>query len=382
MIFTDPSTGDFVNCALDAGVVGKPAYDLAAPCGPNDDYHPWSNADRFNYAPYNLVVTPSRRVGVFGRIEHELSESASLHGRVLFNNRQSVNQAAPEPLWAGSLAESGSVLDDIVIAADNPYNPFGFDLGAGGWATRRAVGKRSARLRAGRGHALRRAWPRRHAQLPATRAPLGCQCRLVAQRRAASQTRRPQRPQDAASRRAAGDLCRHPRLRAAESARRPRRRRRHDHAGDAGVDRLRAARLQRSDAARPHLQRLWRPARLARRATGLRSGLRASSTAWAIRAGPGGGGGRHRRQCGATHRRRASFQRVVRRVGRADSRYAGSRGSGAAIPLRHVRRGRHRKSWPGVAAHAPPAVAGQLGRRASGPPASASCSAAERVWTR
>ena len=139
VVFADPLTGEFVNCALDPGVVGKPVYQRADPCGPNDDYHPWSNADRFNYAPYNLVVTPSRRFGVFGRIEHELFDYTSFHGRVLFNNRQSVNQAAPEPLWAGTLAESSSLLDDIVIAANSPYNPFGFDIGTGAWATRRPL---------------------------------------------------------------------------------------------------------------------------------------------------------------------------------------------------------------------------------------------------
>ena len=139
VIFTDPNTGKFVNCALNAGVVGKPVYDPGDPCGANDDYHPWSNADRFNYARYNLLLTPSRRSGLFGRIEHTLSERVRFYGRVLYNSRRSVNQAAPEPLWAGSIAASGSVLDDIVIAADNPFNPFGFDLGEDAWATRRPL---------------------------------------------------------------------------------------------------------------------------------------------------------------------------------------------------------------------------------------------------
>ena len=139
VIFTDPNTGAFVNCALNAGVVGLPVYDPEAPCGANDDYHPWSNADRFNYARYNLVLTPSRRGSLFARIEHELSERTRLYGRALYNQRRSVNQAAPEPLWAGSIAATGSALDDVVIAADNPHNPFGFDLGSDAWATRRPL---------------------------------------------------------------------------------------------------------------------------------------------------------------------------------------------------------------------------------------------------
>ena len=139
VIFADPNTGRFVNCALNDGVVGVPTYDSADPCGPNDDYHPWSNADRFNYAAYNLVLTPSTRTGAFARLEHEASDTLRVDLRAFFNRRESTNQAAPEPVWAGTLAESGSLMDRIVIDADNPFNPFGFDVGPGGFLTRRPL---------------------------------------------------------------------------------------------------------------------------------------------------------------------------------------------------------------------------------------------------
>ena len=139
IIFTDPNTGVFVNCALNDGVIGKPRYDANDPCGATDDYHRWSNADRFNYASFNLTLTPSERHGLFARVEHQLSDRIAVYTRVFANRRRSANQAAPEPLWAGPLAESGSVLDEIVVDAANPYNPFGFDLGAGAWATRRPL---------------------------------------------------------------------------------------------------------------------------------------------------------------------------------------------------------------------------------------------------
>ena len=139
VIFTDPNTGAFVNCALDAGVVGMPVYDPTDPCGAGDDYHPWSNADRFNYAAFNLTLTPSKRSGLLARIEHRLTDALDVYLRLHANNRRSLNQGAPEPVWAGGLAPSGSVLDDIVISAANPYNPFGFDLGADAWATRRPL---------------------------------------------------------------------------------------------------------------------------------------------------------------------------------------------------------------------------------------------------
>ena len=139
IIVADPNTGIFVNCALNDRVTGVPDYDPANPCGPADDYHPWSNADRFNYAPYNLALTPSRRLGSFARLEHAVRDNVRLFARLLFNRRESVNQAAPEPVWVGTLAETGSVMDDIVIDSANPYNPFGFDVGPGAFATRRPI---------------------------------------------------------------------------------------------------------------------------------------------------------------------------------------------------------------------------------------------------
>lgn len=139
IIFADPNTGRFVNCALNEGVTGMPAYDPADPCGPSDDYHPWTNADRFNYSPYNLALTPSRRTGTFARLEHYASDTLRLYARAFLNQRVSINQAAPEPLWVGTLAEAGNVMDAIVIDAANPYSPFGFDVGPGALATRRPL---------------------------------------------------------------------------------------------------------------------------------------------------------------------------------------------------------------------------------------------------
>ncbi len=139
IIFTDPHTGTFVNCALDDGVTGSPVYDPADPCGPNDDYHPWTNADRFNYASHNLTLTPSERTGVFGRLEHHASDSFRLYARAFLNRRESINQGAPEPVWAGTLIGTGSLMDAIVIDATSPYNPFGFDIGPGALVTRRPL---------------------------------------------------------------------------------------------------------------------------------------------------------------------------------------------------------------------------------------------------
>ena len=106
-----------------------PRYDPEDPCGSGDDYHPWSNEDRFNYAAFNLTLTPSQRLSLFSTVEHRFTDSVNATVRFLYNRRVSLNRAAPEPLWLGPLAALGGYLDQVVVSADNPYNPFGFDIG-------------------------------------------------------------------------------------------------------------------------------------------------------------------------------------------------------------------------------------------------------------
>ncbi|HWP94936.1 MAG TPA: TonB-dependent receptor, partial [Gammaproteobacteria bacterium] len=93
-----------------------------------NDFIPFSNALRFNFAPFNLLVTPSERTSAFLQGRHDLTDTATFYAKFLFNNRRSVNRAAPEPIFIGPEAGNGNRLDTIVIDATNPYNPFGFDL--------------------------------------------------------------------------------------------------------------------------------------------------------------------------------------------------------------------------------------------------------------
>ncbi len=139
VIFTDPNTGTFINCALNEGV-NDPVYDPSNPCGDSDSYHPWSNADRFNYAQYNLLLTPSERMGWFGKFQFDLTETTGFTAKAVLNQRKSLNRAAPEPLWLGQFGESGSLLDTISIHHTNPFNHFGFDIGPEGtFITRRPL---------------------------------------------------------------------------------------------------------------------------------------------------------------------------------------------------------------------------------------------------
>jgi iron complex outermembrane recepter protein len=141
-IITDPNTGNALDLTLKgplpAGVV-RPTYVPAAPTGPASSFKTFTTADRFNFQPFNYVVTPSERLSAFGLFTHDFNEDLSLMLRTTYVNRRSANQAAPLPLFVGPDAGNGNLLDTISIDVTNPYNPFGFTLGPG---TLTVVGRR------------------------------------------------------------------------------------------------------------------------------------------------------------------------------------------------------------------------------------------------
>src|SRR5262245_17164496 len=125
-----------IDCTANDGATPAPGqtalfFDPNSPCN-GDDFHPFTTADRFNFAPFNLVVTPSERIGIFGQANHELAPKLNVYARALYNNRQSTNQAAPTPLFIGSEAGNGNLLDTIGVDVTNPYNPFGVTIPAAG----------------------------------------------------------------------------------------------------------------------------------------------------------------------------------------------------------------------------------------------------------
>jgi len=89
-----------------------------------------SPQDRFNFAPFNFINTPLKRLGVFGQVKQELTPAMNFTAKVLWNKRDSKNQAAPLPLFVGPDSGNGNLLDRISIDASNPFNPFG-DLNSG-----------------------------------------------------------------------------------------------------------------------------------------------------------------------------------------------------------------------------------------------------------
>ncbi|WP_166038813.1 TonB-dependent receptor [Sphingosinicella sp. YJ22] len=110
------------NATLIAPVIGRSAT-------PADFRGFVSPADRFNFQPFNFLQIPLERIGLFGNLRYELSDSVNFSLRALWNQRESRNQAAPLPFGIGPTSGLTPVLSNIVVSATNPFNPFGVDLG-------------------------------------------------------------------------------------------------------------------------------------------------------------------------------------------------------------------------------------------------------------
>ena len=98
------------------------------------DLRPFTSADRFNFAPFNYILTPSERYGAWFSFKGDLGSGINLRLKGQYNRRNSQNQAAFEPLFIGPDAGNGagSLFDTLSFDATNPYNPFGYTLSAGG----------------------------------------------------------------------------------------------------------------------------------------------------------------------------------------------------------------------------------------------------------
>jgi iron complex outermembrane recepter protein len=134
-----PDQSNFFDVTLNDGTT-TPVWDPNNPTG--GTYHNWGNSDRFNYAVYNLLLTPQDRKSIFTNFTYTVNDNLDVYAKGLYNTRESTNQAAPEPIFVGPYAGTGGYADNISISAKNPYNPFGIDLNAAsnlGWVTRRPL---------------------------------------------------------------------------------------------------------------------------------------------------------------------------------------------------------------------------------------------------
>jgi len=143
----DGTPGDnSVSLALNDGVLNDgganiPVYDPLDPTG--GDFHGFTDADRFNYQPFNHLVTPNERVNFFLKGEYDFTDSVMFRMMASYSNRKSQNKAAPEPLFAGPGGGGGAWMENIVFDVNSPFNPFGISIGpneiGGGFFTRRPL---------------------------------------------------------------------------------------------------------------------------------------------------------------------------------------------------------------------------------------------------
>ncbi len=112
------------NLTLTAPVIGRKTLYPS-------DFKAFTSADRFNFAPFNYLLTPSERYGAFVNFKQELTDGINMRTKLVYNHRHSRTEAAFLPLFVGPDAGNGNLLDTISIDATNPYNPFGVTLSSG-----------------------------------------------------------------------------------------------------------------------------------------------------------------------------------------------------------------------------------------------------------
>ena len=110
-------------------VSGVPVFNPADPDDPASDFRNFAGRpDTFNFAQFNFIQTPLKRMGLFANVKQELGENLNFSAKAIWNKRESKNQAAPLPLLIGQGAGNNSLLDTIDIDITNPFNPFGATL--------------------------------------------------------------------------------------------------------------------------------------------------------------------------------------------------------------------------------------------------------------
>ncbi|MGH8306453.1 MAG: TonB-dependent receptor plug domain-containing protein, partial [Steroidobacteraceae bacterium] len=121
-----PDQGNYYDVTLNNGTT-TPLWNPNNPVNPPSTYHNWSGADRFNFAPYNLLLTPSQRKALWTSVSYDATDDIELYAKGMFNNRTSRNEAAPEPIFVGPFAGTGGIADTIDVSHLNHFNPYGID---------------------------------------------------------------------------------------------------------------------------------------------------------------------------------------------------------------------------------------------------------------
>jgi outer membrane receptor protein involved in Fe transport len=117
----------FADCASGAGTFdGTSPANGAIPAGYRCYLEADENGtnDEYNFAPLNLISTPQERTSLFLNGNYKLSDTVEAYMTAFHNKTSAAAQLAELPF---SLNERSG----LTWTADNPYNPFGVDIGVG-----------------------------------------------------------------------------------------------------------------------------------------------------------------------------------------------------------------------------------------------------------
>jgi outer membrane receptor protein involved in Fe transport len=122
----------FANCSY----YGYGTFDPSAPGGDGIPEHyrcfrgpgdPAGAPDAYNFQTQNLITTPQERTNFFLNGSYKLTDSIEAYMEVFHNATRTAGQGAEVPLIFSNTG--------LTMSADNPYNPFGVDIGAGAGAS-------------------------------------------------------------------------------------------------------------------------------------------------------------------------------------------------------------------------------------------------------
>ncbi|MFT5139216.1 MAG: iron complex outermembrane receptor protein [Lysobacterales bacterium] len=123
---------DFWDGTLNTGVLndGTGSLPVFDPTNPNaGDFHGFTSADRFNFngPGFNFLQTPNQRTALYANVVHNFNDTTRFVFRSAYIHRESQTRGAPEPFCLGEGC-GNQLVENIVISALNPFNPFGVEL--------------------------------------------------------------------------------------------------------------------------------------------------------------------------------------------------------------------------------------------------------------
>lgn len=97
-----------------------------------DDFRPFNNAARYNFAPVNYLQQPAKRSNIFGNASFDITDNVTATLRTTYTKRTSNQQLAEVPLTMNTNGSQGPQWT-IPISGGSVFNPFGVDINASGF---------------------------------------------------------------------------------------------------------------------------------------------------------------------------------------------------------------------------------------------------------